>query len=91
MFPPALMNLRILKPEKRVRLWLPLFLLWPLLPVAAAIAVVAVLLAALFTFRFRRMVDHFRTGGEILKALCLLRELRVDVKDPKEEIRVAFY
>ena len=91
MFPPSLLNLRILKPGRRVRLWLPLFLLWPLVPVLAAIALVCVVLVAIFTFRFGRLRRHLEAGVLTLQALCLLRELRVEVREEMREVRIAFY
>lgn len=48
--PPYLVRLRIEEPDQtRLRLWLPLFLLWPLLLVLLAVAVVVTLLADLIS------------------------------------------
>lgn len=44
--PPCLIRLRIEEPNRtRLRLWLPLFLLWPLLLVVLALAIAVTLLA----------------------------------------------
>ena len=49
MLPPALVRVRVQSVERRKRLWLPVFLLWPLLALMAALAVpVCALIAALY-------------------------------------------
>jgi hypothetical protein len=44
--PPAILDLRVASPDKRpVHLWLPLFLLWPLLLVLCVLSLVFTILA----------------------------------------------
>ena len=45
-FPPAILDLRVASPDKRpIHLWLPLFLLWPLLLVLGVLSLVLTILA----------------------------------------------
>ncbi len=79
MLPPALVRVRVQGDERRMRLWLPVFLLWPLLAALAALAVpVCALVAALQ--RRRGLARLILLAVPLaLYLLCSLRGLRVDV------------
>jgi hypothetical protein len=58
--PPLVLDLRVVRPERRpVRLWLPLFLLWPLALVLAVVAAVFTLVADAVLFVLGRRYHHY--------------------------------
>jgi hypothetical protein len=58
--PPLVLDLRVVRPERRpVRLWLPLFLLWPLALVLAVVAAVFTLVADAVLFFLGRRYHHY--------------------------------
>ena len=79
MMPPALVRVRVQSVESRRRLWIPVFLLWPLLALMAALALpVCALFAALY---WRRGLGRpvLLAVPCLLYLMCSLRGLRVDV------------
>jgi hypothetical protein len=90
-FPPAVLKLRIAGPGKRgLRLWLPIFVLWPLLPLVLLAGPIAVLTR---TPRGRRR--GALTGRLLLMAprllgvLCSLRGLEVSLGGRGEVVEIA--
>jgi hypothetical protein len=73
--PPAVLYLRIDRTARRpLRLWLPLFLLWPL---ALALAVIAVVVAALTDVVLIAVGRRFHRYTELLvRSLLALNETR---------------
>ena len=79
MMPPALVRVRVQNDERRLRLWLPVVLLWPLLAVVAALAVTVCALMAAFGRRRGKARRVLIAVPLMLYLLCSLRGLRVDV------------
>lgn len=63
--------------DRRLRLWLPLFLLWIVL---APLAVLLVPLVAIVAAAVR--LNPIETLGSFWRVFCALSGLRVDVKSP---------
>ena len=79
LLPPALVRVRVQSDDSRLRLWLPLFLLWPILALMAALAVpVCALVAALYWRRGLGRPVLFAVPC-LLYLVCSLRGLRLDV------------
>jgi len=58
--PPLVLDLRVVRPERRpVRLWLPLFLLWPLALVLGAVALLLTLVADGVLLVLGRRYHHY--------------------------------
>jgi hypothetical protein len=58
--PPAILDLRIAKPDGRpVHLWLPLFLMWPLLLVLGVLALVLTALADVILYALGKRYHHY--------------------------------
>jgi hypothetical protein len=91
LFPPSLVRIRIRKPGKNLRLWLPIFLLWPLVPIVTVFLVPFLLLKALLGGGFRRSWRIFRLWVQGLVVLCRLRRLHVEVEEPDEITFIAVY
>ena len=89
-WPPCILRIRVVRRgRRRIALWLPLFLLWPLL-----LALAPLLLFVMFLYAIRQ-----RHGGRrnILRSLpvlcgvlCALRGLRVHVGQRDEGFLVSF-
>jgi len=58
--PPMILDLRVVRPERRpVRLWLPLFLLWPLTLVLGVVALLFTIAADAVLFVLGRRYHHY--------------------------------
>jgi hypothetical protein len=58
--PPLVLDLRVVRPERRpVRLWLPLFLLWPLALVLGVLALLFTMFADGVLFVLGRRYHHY--------------------------------
>lgn len=90
-FPPLLVRLRVHTPERAwPTLWLPLFLVWPLLflllvPLALIVLVVALVLDPL---QIRRA---FVMAGALFSVVCGLRGLHIDVVGRGGQVLVSFH
>lgn len=79
MLPPALVRVRVQGSESRRRLWIPVFLLWPLLALATALALPVCVLVAALCWRRGLSRPILLAVPWLLYLLCSLRGLRVDV------------
>ena len=58
--PPAILHLKVDSPERRpIRLWLPLFLLWPLLLVLGVLSLVFTILADVVLMILGQRYHHY--------------------------------
>ena len=79
MLPPALLRVRVQSVERRRRLWLPVFLLWPFVVLMTALAMpVCALIAALYWRGGLGRPILFAVPC-LLYLMCSLRGLRFDV------------
>ena len=90
MRPPLFLKLRFRGKRGRFSLWLPLFLIGPLLLVGALILLPLVLLAAIILFPFGWSLTVLMFGPLVLRVMCALRGLQVDVQDGKEQVYISF-
>jgi hypothetical protein len=94
-WPPYLLKLRIKNPEHAFGLWLPLFLIWPIVLVfLLAVFVVLLpfaLLAILFTWRVDWWRPVFLGIPALLRVFCSLRGLTVDVNGRDGHVELEFY
>jgi hypothetical protein len=89
-YPPLFMRLGIGGQRRRLSLWLPLFLLWP---VAAALAIVltpVVLLAALILWSLSWGKTVLLSGPWFLGCLCALRGLEVNLNRGNRLLLISF-
>lgn len=88
--PPYAVSLRIEKADRtKVRLWLPVFILWPLLTALLLVAVVVALLADLITALSGKRPAYTRLLLGCLSVAGEARGTEVFVKDKKHQT-VAF-
>lgn len=82
-WPPSILKLRI----RKLNLWLPLFLLWPLLAVLGLLVMPAA--CAAYWFRGRREGESgLLFGPRLLAVLCHLRGMSIDVNGSDERVTV---
>jgi hypothetical protein len=81
--PPAILDLRVQKPDQRpVHLWLPIFLLWPLLLALGALALVLTALADTVLFVLGQRYHHYTLLlARSLVALAAMRGMVVRIND----------
>ena len=79
MLPPALLRVRVQNDERRVRLWVPIIVLWPLLAAVVLLATPIVVLVAAFSWRVGRGRSVLLGWSLLLYLLTSLRGLRVEV------------
>ena len=86
--PPAILDLRICQPESRpIRLWLPLFLLWPLALVLGVLALVLTILADVVLYVIGQPYHHYTLL--LVKSLGVLNATRgtvVHIRDGKTAV-----
>ena len=89
MCPPWLLRVRIQSPQRRFRLWLPLFLIWPLvaLLVLASSPLIAVL--AMVMWRRGRGKALLLAIPALFRVFCNLRGLRVEIQNTTERVSIA--
>jgi hypothetical protein len=94
-WPPYLLKLHIRNPSHNFGLWLPLFLIWPIV-LACLLAIFLVLLP----FAFLAMIFTFELGWwrpvimglpAICRVFCNLRGTTIDVGDSDDHVEVEFY
>ena len=88
-WPPSILRIRVARPgRRRIGLWLPLFLLWPLLLVLAALLGTLALVA--MVLMGRRGTTMLRGLGRLFVMACAVRGLKVDVDQPDGKFMVSF-
>ena len=93
-WPPYLMKLRIKNPRHGFALWLPLFLIWPI-ALAFFLAVFLILLpfallAMLFTWQAGWWRPVLLGTPAVIRLLCSLRGLTIDVEGNGGRVEVIF-
>ena len=89
MLPPALLRLRVHSDERRIRLWIPLVLLWPFVALVIILGAPALILAAAFCRHRGWGRPMLLTGPLILYALASLRGLRIDLDSGGNRVFIA--
>ncbi|MCJ7763796.1 MAG: hypothetical protein MUO90_01370 [Dehalococcoidales bacterium] len=89
-YPPLIMKLRIINDKKSLRLWLPIFLLYPFLLVLALVVEILALVAFLLLWPFGWGKTLLLTIPYIFRVICNLRDLEVDVQNKQETFFVSF-
>jgi hypothetical protein len=91
MFPPSLLRLRVRTPEHAwPTLWLPLFLVWPLIVLLLVLLALIVLLVAI-QLDPRQTARAFGLVGALFAVVCGLRGLHIDVVDRRTQLLISFH
>lgn len=89
MWPPSFLGFRIGNANKEFRLWLPLFLIWPLFVLLALVMLPFVLLLALVLWPSGWGKTVLFTGPWFFSMFCALRGLVIDVKSGASQVYIA--
>ena len=77
--PPALLRVRVQNDKRRIRLWIPLIVLWPLIVVVVLLGTPVALLVASRSGHRARSRSVLLAGPLLLYELASLRGLRCNV------------
>ncbi|HEY4244021.1 MAG TPA: hypothetical protein VGM88_29615 [Kofleriaceae bacterium] len=90
-FPPSILRLRVRTPDHAwPTLWLPLFLLWPLLLLLLVPLALIVLLFAIVLYP-HQIVRAFEAVGVLFAIVCGLRGLHIDVVNRDAQFLISLY
>ena len=87
-WPPSLLGFRIRGVRRGFGLWLPLFLIWPLLVLAALVMLPLAFLLALLLWPKGWGRTLLLTGPWFFRMFCALRGLAVDVKSGTTQVNI---
>ncbi len=79
MLPPMFLRVRVQDDKRRIRLWIPLILLWPLVIVVVMLGTPVAMLVAAHSGRRARGRSVLLAGPLLLYVLASLRGLRCNV------------
>ena len=88
--PPAIMRLRVSDNRRPVSLWIPLFVIFPLVFVFFLILLPFILISALILGRFGWGKSIIMLGPALIDCICNLRDFEVRVENPRENILMSF-
>ncbi len=84
--PPSIVRLRFERPGFRLPLWLPVFLLWPIVLLVAIPVVLVVVIAALI-LEPRYVGRNLRFLATMYETTCAMRGTLIDIEGKTPEIR----
>ena len=88
--PPSIMRLRIGGGRKSVSLWIPLFLIFPIIAILLLVFMPFWLIAALVLWPMGWGKSMLMVGPVLLNCVSNLRGLEVEVENPEENILMSF-
>lgn len=88
--PPLLLHLDISKQHRRTALWIPLFLIWPILAALAIVLLPLILIAALVLWQFGWGKPVLLFVPLVCSCICALRGLEVDLKQGNRVLLISF-
>ncbi len=89
MLPPALLRLRIQSGKRRIRLWIPLVLLWPAVVLMVILGTPVVVLAAAFCWHRGWGRPILVAGPVLLYTLASLRGLHIDLDSDGDRVSIS--
>ncbi len=88
MLPPVFLRLRVQDDKRRIRLWIPLIVLWPLIAVVVLLGTPVALVAVRSGHRLRGR-SVLLAGPLLLYVLASLRGLRCDVISGEDRVFIS--
>jgi len=90
-FPPSLLRLRVRTPEHPwPTLWLPVFLVWPLVVLLLVLLALVVLVVAIVRDP-RQIARAFALVGALFAVVCGLRGVHIDVVGRRAQVLISFH
>ena len=87
--PPSLLRIRIRNKNTKFSLWLPLFLIWPLILLAMAILSPLVLICAVLLWPIGLAKPVLLTGPSLFRLFCSIKGLEVSVEKSSEQVLIS--
>ena len=88
--PPLIIRLSIPLRNGTLRLWLPLFLIYPFLAVFALVLLPLVIIAALLLWPMGWSRTIILVGPYLFRVICALRGLEINVQQRNKQVLVYF-
>ena len=88
--PPLVLRLAVANQRHHLSLWLPLFLILPIVALVALVLIPIIILIALILLPFGWGKPLLFSGPIFLRCLCELRGLEVDLKQDDQLLLVSF-
>lgn len=88
-WPPSGLHLRIRSQRRHFRLWLPLFLIWPLMAVIFLALSPLILVLAIILWPSGMGKPLLLAGPVLFRVFCSLRGLEVNVEQPSERVLIS--
>ena len=89
MLPPMFLRLRVQNDKRRIRLWIPLIVLWPLVFVVVLLGTPVALLVAARSGQRARSRSVLLAGPLLLYVLASLRGLRCNVVSGEDRVFIS--
>ena len=86
--PPSVIRIRIASPVRSFGLWLPLFLIWPLVGFITLLLAPFVVTTALILWPSGRGRRLLLTGPRLLELAVALRGLKIEVEEPDQRFLI---
>jgi galactitol-specific phosphotransferase system IIC component len=90
MCPPSILRVRIHNRRRHFGLWLPLFLVWPVVMVFGLVLWPLLLIGAAILWPIGWGRPLLLGGPAIFALLCALRGLKIEVNQPSEQVIISF-
>ena len=89
-WPPSLLRIQIRNNNIRFSLWLPLFLIWPLVLLAMVILSPLIILCAVLMWPLGLSKPLLLTGPILFRLLCSMRGLEIAVENSSDQVLISF-
>ena len=89
-FPPFLLRLLVQTPQRRLSLWLPQVLVWPVFALVALLVAPVIIIGAAVTWSRGWGKPVLLAGPRLLGLFCALRGLDVTVDKPPKRVVISF-
>ena len=87
--PPPLLRIRMRNKNTRFSLWLPLFLIWPLILLAMVILTPLVLICAALLWPVGMGKSILLTGFFLFRLFCSIKGLEIVVEKSSEQVLIS--
>ena len=89
MLPPMFLRVRVQGDKRRIRLWIPLIVLWPVVAVVVLLGTPVALVVAARSGHRTRVRSVLLAGPLLLYVLASLRGLRFDVASGEDRVFIS--
>ena len=89
MLPPMLLRVRVQGDKRRIRLWIPVIVLWPVIAVVVLLGTPVAVLVAVRSGHRPRSRSILLAGPLLLYVLASLRGLRCDVTSGEDRVFIS--